>query len=420
MSHVAAGNAGRARLLLLFVLALSIAAGALWFFRARQTPAVGPLRLTPVSFSDLPGWAGNDPRGALAAFRRSCIALSKVPATSAMGGAGYAGTVGDWQGACSSVPSGNVGASAARSFFETWFAPTAISVGSSDQGLFTGYYEPELRASHTKTALYRTPIYGLPDDLVSVDLGSFKRALHGEEISGRVEGHRLVPYATRAEIDANGLTHAPVLLYGDDPIAVFFLHIQGSGRVRLPDGSFLRLAFAGVNGRAYTPIGRTLIAQGALDRQSVSLQSIRAWLLAHPGAARGVMESDNSFVFFRETALGDPSLGSAGSEGVALTPGASLAVDSRLHTLGAPFFVAATSPDPNATKPDQPLNRLLIAQDTGGAIKGPVRGDVFWGFGASAEAIAGRMKSPGQLFVLLPKRLAASLAPYKDYPGASP
>ena len=165
---------------------------------------------------------------------------------------------------------------AARNFFETWFAPVAIGAGSDAQGLFTGYYEPELRASRAKTGIYRTPIYGLPDDLVSVDLGFFKSALHDEHISGRLDGHRLVPYATRADIDADGLAHAPVLLYADDPIAVFFLHIQGSGRVRLPDGSFQRLAFAGVNGRAYTPIGRTLIARGALDRQSVSLQSIRA------------------------------------------------------------------------------------------------------------------------------------------------
>lgn len=285
--------------------------------------------------------------------------------------------------------------------------------------MFTGYYEPELHASRVKSNAYRTPIYGLPDDLVSVDLGLFKSALHDERITGRVDGHRLAPYATRAEIDAHGLAHAPVLLYADDPIAVFFLHIQGSGRVRLPDGPFLRLAFAGVNGRAYTPIGRTLIAQGALDRKDVSLQSIRTWLLAHPHAARAVMESDDSFVFFQEAPLGDPALGSPGSEGVPLTPGASLAVDPHLHPLGAPFFVAAIAPDPDAAKPDRPLDRLLISQDTGGAIKGPVRGDVFWGFGSSAEAIAGRMKSHGQFFVLLPKRLAANLAPYKDYPGAS-
>ena len=261
-------------------------------------------------------------------------------------------------------------------------------------------------------------IYGEPDDLVTVDLGLFKNALRGEQIAGRIDGHRLVPYATRAEIDTNGLPHRP-LLYADDPIAVFFLHIQGSGRVRLPDGSFLRLAFAGLNGRAYTPIGRTLIAQGALDRQHISLQTIRAWLLAHPDQARGVMESDEFFVFFREAPLGDPALGSPGSEGAALTPGASLAVDQHLHALGAPFYVVATSPDPDATNPDRQLDRLFVAQDTGGAIKGPVRGDVFWGFGASAESIAGRMKSQGRLFVLLPKRLATLLAPYKDYGGTS-
>ena len=417
MSNAAAPKAARA--LIFVLLAFLIAAAAIWFFWTRLPPAVGPLRLTAVSYSDLPGWADDDSRGALAAFRRSCAALSKIPATHAMGGAGYAGTVGDWQGACSAAPSGNVTATAARNYFEAWFAPVAISAGSNAQGLFTGYYEPELHASRAKTGAYLTPIYGQPDDLVSVNLGVFKSALHGEQIAGRVEGHHLVPYATRAEIDAQGLLHAPVLLYGDDPVAVFFLHIQGSGRVRLPDGSFLRLAFAGVNGRAYTPIGRTLIAQGALDRQSVSLQTIRAWLLAHPDQARSVMESDGSFVFFQETPLGDPSLGSSGSEGVPLTPGASLAVDGHLHALGTPFFVAATSPDPDSAKPDQSLDRLLVAQDTGGAIIGPVRGDVFWGFGPSAEAIAGRMKSPGRLFVLLPKQLASALAPYKDYPGAS-
>jgi len=412
-------NAARVRLLIFGLLTLLIGAGALWYFWARLPVTAGSLRLTPISFSEVPGWADNDPRAALAAFRRSCAVMSKSQATRAMGGAGYAGTIGDWQGVCSATPSGNVSVAAARIFFETWFAPATVGAGSDSQGLFTGYYEPELRASRARTGVYRTPIYGLPDDLVSVDLGLFKSALHDERIAGRVDGHSLVPYATRAEIDANGLAHAPVLLYADDPIAVFFLHIQGSGRVQLPDVSFLRLAFAAVNGRAYTPIGRTLIAQGALDRQSVSLQSIRAWLLAHPEEARSVMDSDDSFVFFQETPLGDPSLGSPGTEGAALTPGASLAVDPHLHALGAPFFVAATSPDPDAAKPDRSFSRLLIAQDTGGAIKGAVRGDVFWGFDTSAKAIAGRMKSPGRFYVLLPKSLATDLAPYKDYPGAS-
>jgi membrane-bound lytic murein transglycosylase A len=403
---------------LLLVLLIALGAAMLWLYWPR-TSVPGPLRLTPVAFSDLPGWQDGDARPALAAFRRSCAAMSAHPAMRAMGGAGYAGTIGDWQGVCRAVPSDNVSEAAAKNYFETWFAPLAISAGADRDGLFTGYYEPELRVSRSKSGAYRTPIYGLPDDLISVDLGLFRSKLHDEHIEGRLGGQRLMPYPTRAEIDANGLAHAQILLYADDPIAVFFLHIQGSGRARLPDGSYLRLAFAGVNGRPYTPIGRVLIAQGALNRENVSMQTIRAWLLAHPGDARRIMESDDSYVFFRKAPLGDPSLGDTGTEGVALTPDASLAVDSKLHALGAPFFVAATYPDSDAAKPDHPLDRLLVAQDTGGAITGAVRGDVFWGFGRDAEAIAGRMKSHGELYVLLPKRLAADLGPYTEYPGAS-
>jgi membrane-bound lytic murein transglycosylase A len=405
----------RLLVLLLLVIQVSILLG--WWLLA--PPEAGPLRLTPVKFSELPGWTQNDPRAALAAFRRSCAALKKKSPMSRMGGAGYAGSVGDWQGACAAAPTNASDAQAARTFFENWFAPVAVSAGDVREGLFTGYYEPHLRASRTRHGAYQAPIYGLPDDLISVDLGQFRDALKGEHIAGRVEGHTLVPYATRAEIDAKGVDHAPVLFYGDDPVTVFFLHIQGSGRVLLDDGAIVRVAYAGQNGQPYTAIGRTLIAQGALTKENVSLQTIRAWLKANPQNARQVMETDKSFVFFSEQPVGDASLGSAGSEGVALTAGASLAVDLRLHPLGAPFFVSTNVPDPNTAKPDRAFNRLLIAQDTGGAIKGPVRGDVFWGFGKDAEEIAGRMKSHGMLFVLLPKSVAAKLAPHMDYPESA-
>lgn len=414
-----ARKSARLRIGLLVLVVLLVFLAGIWLWRSSHAPSAGPLRLTPVAFADLPGWNTGDPRMALAAFRRSCVELSKRPATEAMGGAGYAGAASDWEGACSAIPSGASDAPAARSYFESWFSPVAVSAGMAADGLFTGYYEPELHASRVRTAAYRTPIYGLPDDVLDVDLGLFRSDLKGERIAGRIDGRRLVPYATRAEIDAGGLAHAHVLLYADDPVAVFFLHIQGSGRVKLADGSMLRLSYAGTNGRPYTPIGRTLILQGALDRQNVSLQSIRAWLKAHPDDVRGVMESDQSFVFFQEGPLGDPALGSSGTEGVPLTPGASLAVDPHLHPLGAPVFVAATAPDPDPTKPDRVLDALFVAQDTGGAIKGPVRGDVFWGFGAAAEAIAGRMKSSGRLYVLLPKPLAAHLAPYTEFPEAA-
>ena len=405
----------RSRALVLVAVLLLAAAAAFWLWRTVRTPPSGALVLTPTGFADLPGWSQSDPRDALAALRRSCEALAKEPSGRAMGGVGYAGDVSDWQGACSALPSATSSARSARDYFETWFA--AVAIGGD--GLFTGYYEPELRASRTRHGAFQTPINGMPADLVSVDLGLFHPDLSGEHIEGQLSGHKLVPYPSRAEIDAHGVQGA-VLFYAEDPIAVFFLQIQGSGRVRLEDGTVSRIAYAGQNGRPYTPIGRTLIENGALSRDEVSLQAIRAWLQNHPDRRQAILESDESFVFFQEKPLGDPQLGSDGSQGVALTPGASLAVDPHLHPLGAPFYVATTASDTDSGKAVPLLQRLLIAQDTGGAIKGAVRGDVFWGFGPRAEDMAGRMTSRGRFYVLLPKPVAARLAPYTEYKAAAP
>ncbi|HEY4076853.1 MAG TPA: murein transglycosylase A [Rhizomicrobium sp.] len=351
------------------------------------------MRLTRTGFSDLPGWRQGDMQAALASFRRSCAVLMAKPDTAAMGGAGYAGTVSDWRGVCTDAGGDP------RNFFERNFTAYAVSAG--EDGLFTGYYEPQISASRKRHGAFQTAVYGLPPDLVRADLGAFIPKLKGEHISGRMDGQRLVPYAARAEIDAHGIAAAPVLFYTDDAVAFFFLQIQGSGRVRFDDGSAVRIAYAGENGRPYTAIGRTLIAEGALTRETVSLQTIRAWLLANPKRARAVMEGNESYIFFKETPLGDKALGSAGSLGAALTPGASLAVDLRLHALGVPFYVDAGG--------DDPMQALMIAQDTGGAIRGAVRGDIFFGFGARAEARAGVMKAPGHLYLLLPNTLAAKV-----------
>jgi len=275
--------------------------------------------------------------------------------------------------------------------------------------LLTGYYEPELAASRTRHDQFQTPIYGLPENLVSVDLGDFRNELRGERIIGCAGGHRLLPCPARAAIDAAGLKQGEVLFYAADPVAVFFLHIQGSGRVRLEDGSLVRVAYAGQNGRPYKAIGRTLIERRLLPRNGMSMQILRDWLHRNPSQAREIMETDQSYVFFKDASLGDPALGSPGSEGVPLTPGASLAIDPRVHPYGLPIYVAATRPDANPDKPEQAFNRLLIAQDSGGAIRGPARGDVFWGFGNDAESIAGRMKATGRFFVLLPTAVAARL-----------
>ena len=397
------------------LIAAAIVIAVFWFKPYRIAPPSNKFQLGRVSWRDLPGWYADDAAPALTAFRRSCAVLAREQPLSAMGGAGYAGAVGEWHDACAAAPGGKVSAAGARNYFQTWFVPLAITAGGKPDALFTGYYEPEIHGSKWRHDGYTTPVYGVPGDLVTVDLGQFRQQLKGLHIEGRVSGHALVPYFNRAEIDEHGLPRAPVLLYANDPINVFFLHIQGSGRVHLDSGQMLRLSYAGQNGRPYTPVGRSLIAQGALERSQMSMQAIRAWMEAHPDEARAVMETDQSFVFFREAPLGDPALGSPGSEGVPLTPEASIAVDEQVHPLGAPLFIAATAPDPDPSKPDRALTHLFVAQDTGGAIKGAARADVFWGFGPDAESVAGRMKSQGRLYVLLPKPVASRIFPHTEY-----
>jgi membrane-bound lytic murein transglycosylase A len=371
---------------LLAGLALMVLAGCASPPPKTATTEPAPLRLTRVNFADLPDWNTATRGPALAAFKRSCAVLMAKPDAAPMGA--YAGTVGDWRGAC------------AQADFEKDFTPFAISAGNDSGGLFTGYYEAQIRGSRVKRGAFQTPVYGLPSDLVRVDLGTFIPKLKGEHVSGKVSGHALVPYADRAQINAKGVPNAPVLFYTDDAIAFFFLQIQGSGRVAFDNGDSTRIAYAGENGQPYTAIGRTLIAEGALSRENVSLQTIRAWLIANPGRAREIMETNRSFIFFREAE-------GAGAQGTALTPLGSLAVDLRLHALGVPLYVAADGPDP--------VHAVLVAQDTGGAIRGAVRGDIFFGFGAEAERRAGAMKAPGRLFVLLPNDLAAKIGAEKDF-----
>jgi len=393
--------------LLLFVIVAAGVALLLWRIE-KPSPPIAPLAiLRRVTFADLPSWKETDLGPAMEAFQRSCAVLNVKPAGAKMGVEGYAGTVADWRGLCARVPQAGANAAATRAFFESAFLPLEIRRFEGSEGPFTGYYEPELAASRTAHGNYRTPIYGLPMTWVRADLGAFRQDLGGEHVEGCVHEHRFLPCPARAEIDAHGLADTPILLYANDPISVFFLHIQGSGRARLDDGSMVRLAYAGQNGWPYTPVGRVLIARGLLDRKGMSMQAIRAWLEANPGEAQNVMNSDQSYVFFSEKPMGDIELGSPGTEGVPLTPRGSLAVDPRIHPLGAPFYIVSTRPDPDPRRPDHPFRQLLIAQDTGGAIRGPARGDVFWGYGQDAESIAGRMKAAGRMFVFVPRTVAA-------------
>lgn len=365
--------------------------------------AAEPERLTleRAGFADLAGWTEDDPAAALVAFARTCARWGTLPKDRSLGADGIGGTVGDWHTVCveaEAVPRGD--AEAARRFFETRFQPLAATADGAETGLFTGYYEPELRGSRTRSDEFPVPLYRRPPDLVMVDLGLFRETLKGERIAGRVIDGSLRPYESRAEIDDGALDGRGLeLLWVDDAIDAFFLHIQGSGRVALAEGGVARVGYAGQNGHPYFAIGRDLIERGELSREEVSLQSIRAWLKAHPEEGFALMRKNPSYVFFHEL----EGEGPLGAQGVALEPGRSLAVDRRFIPLGTPVWLVAEPP--NQQSP--PIRRLLIAQDTGGAIKGPVRGDVFWGAGDEAAELAGPMKSQGHYYLLLPRSLAA-------------
>jgi membrane-bound lytic murein transglycosylase A len=242
---------------------------------------------------------------------------------------------------------------------------------------------------------------------VQADLGAFAPDLKGRKLTGRVEGGRFVPYWDRAAISGGALAGRRLeILWLADKVDAFFLEIQGSGRVRLPDGGVVRVTYADQNGRGYVPIGRVIAERDHIPPSQVSLQSIRAWLAAHPADAAGVMNQNPSYVFFRELAGIDPNQGPPGSLGAGLTPGRSAAVDRSFIPLGAPLWIDTTDPIDGSR-----LQRLLVAQDTGGAIKGPIRADVFWGWGQDAETRAGKMRQQGAAFVLLPRAALTAMLP---------
>lgn len=382
----------RAAPLLLAAVGLLLAACG----REAPKPAEEHLYLERAAISDLPGWSGDDLRPALAAFRRTCGPILRGEQGRAIGPDGRFGARADWAPACRAA--GAVDAAdpeAVRRFFAGAFTVWRARDDKPDDDLFTGYYEPEMAGSRVKSADYPVTLYKRPPDLVDVDLGAFRESLKGERIAGRVENGRLVPYADRAAIEDGALsTRAQPLIYLADPVEAFFLHIQGSGLVVLPDGTRARVGYDGTNGQPYYAVGRWLIAEGEVPKEKMSLQAIRDWLAAHPERRREVMDKNPSYVFFRAL-TGD---GPVGAAGVALTAGRSLAVDRRHLPLGAPMWVDIAYP----TAAGSDLRRLMVAQDTGGAIRGPVRGDLFWGSGKPAEALAGPMAAKGRYWLLLP------------------
>lgn len=348
-----------------------------------------PPQAKAASFRDLPGWQQDDLTQAWPALMQSCRVLRNQPA---------------WSAVCQAAAQlGTPDAASARAFFERHFAPYQVfQPDGSPEGLVTGYYEPLLRGSRTPSERYRHPLYAAPDDLLVIDLGALYPELRNLRLRGRLDGRRVVPYHDRAAIE-NG--QAPLrgreLVWVDDPIDLFFLQVQGSGRVQLENGEVMRVGYADQNGHPYRSIGRWLIDQGELSLDRASMQGIKDWARRNPQRLTELLNVNPSYVFFRE--LPNDLPGPLGALGVPLTAERSIAIDPTAIPLGAPVWLATTRPNSPV-----PLERLVLAQDTGGAIRGPVRVDFFWGFGDQAGQVAGAMKSRGRLWVLLPRDYAVA------------
>ncbi len=352
-------------------------------------------KLSPASWMELPDWKREPLRPALEAFSRSCTALEKQD---------------PWKAVCAGaqtlLPTANEAEIA--SFFEMNFDPhQVVNADDSTAGMVTGYYEPLLKGSRTRSPRFRYPLYGVPQDLLVIDLGSVYPDLKGRRLRGRVEANRVVPYLARGDIDKDP---APLkgleIAWVDDAVEAFFLHIQGSGQVELENGERIRVGYAEQNGYPFRSLGALLIRRGEIPPERASMQGIKDWARRHPKRVQQFMNENPSYVFFRELPRELP--GPIGSLGVPLTPERSIAVDPRVIPLGVPVYLATTWPN----TPD-PLVRLMVAQDTGGAIAGGVRADFFWGFGDAAGSQAGKMRQSGRMWVLLPKGYAppVSVAP---------
>lgn len=351
------------------------------------TPGAKPpppqARFVQAGWSQLPGWPSENLQAGWGAWLQSCKKLASKPI---------------WRDPCRIAQNLNPrDDTAVRRYLETHFQPYKVeSSEGRDSGLVTGYYEPLLRGSRQPRNGY-SPIHGVPDDLLTVELGELYPDLKGMRLRGRLSGTKILPYWSHAEIDAG---MAPLtgkeLAWVDDPIEAFFLQVQGSGRVKLEDGSLLRVGYADQNGHPYKSIGKWLIDKGELKVEEASMQGIQAWARANPARLKELLHSNPSYVFFR--VLPDSQGGPIGALGVPLTDGASAAVDPRQIPLGSPFYLSTTWPNDSRS-----LRRLMYAQDTGGAIRGPIRVDFFWGFGPEAGALAGRMKQQGQVWLIWPR-----------------
>lgn len=353
--------------------------------------ASAKLRFFAVPYKILPAWQANNFKQSFSAFKKSCKALTRKKFKGELSSSSI--SIGKhWRSTCKeALTARNVSNAAARRFFEKHFIAYHVSNGDVRKGLLTGYYLPEINGSLHYASAYHTPIYARPKDLVSVRLGWFSKQWKNEKISGRLINGRLYPYGlSRRAINDGAIKYtAKKIAYVNNRTDRFFLQIQGSGFIKLPNGKRLLLGYNGENGFPYYSIGKWFVKNNIFTLETVSMQNIRKWLYAHPRRASRVMELNPSFTFFK-VLKGNTVYG---TDHIPLTAGYSLAVDSHMIPLGLPIYIV-----------NPKLKRLFISQDTGGAIKGVLRGDVYWGAGKKAEHIAGHMRSQASFYLLLPKK----------------
>lgn len=384
------------------ILVLSACATTGTITTAKDSDDKTPLVLKAASFSDLPNWANDDMRGFMQAYQISCNRILKKSAGDKFSDNAAFGVYGDWQTPCRAAQSVNANDGASvRAFLENNFKVVQATAAGNSEGLFTGYYESTLNGSRVKKGAYQYPLLGRPSDLVMVELGDFRDELKGQRIAGRVIDGKLKPYESRAAIVSGKMPAAQYkpIVWLDDKHDAFFVQVQGSGVVHLDDGSIMRVGYDGQNGHPYYAIGRELVKRGIYNKDEVSMDTIRNWLTQNPQQAEELMNTNPSFVFFRETEDDGSGAGPKGGEGVGLTAKRSIAIDRGKLPYGFPIYLSADYMDEQGKK----LDRLFMAQDTGGAIRGAVRGDVYWGSGATAEKMAGPMKAKGRYYFLIPK-----------------
>lgn len=380
------------------VLAAFLSLAAMLDLRAEPMFPAGDVRLESLAFPDLTGWAEDDHAAALKTLRRTCATVvagepSLRPAQTPNAGL---------QQACAAALAlDNADGHAAKSFFEEYFEP-ALVVPPSGQGFLTGYFEPEYAGSLEQTEAFRTPLLARPDDLVTVSQGETLPGLDPMLQAARHTDAGYEPYPDRAAIEDGALgERARPIVFLESPVEAFVIHVQGSARIRLPDGGVIRVAYAGRNGHPYASIGKILVEQGHIPLGEISLERLTAWLKEHLDEARAVMRQNRSYIFFRRADEIAPEDGPIGGAGVPLTPGRSLAVDRAIWSYGLPVWLEGELPV--AQGGTEPLRRLMVAQDTGSAIVGPARGDFFFGSGPEAGTRAGLLRHSVRFVVLRPK-----------------